>query len=91
MHSLRKNENISMLGKRIAPRQKKLLPFLPGSLLKARFKDFLMLAKARKSSFNANIGEFCSVTFFVCLLFFYGASNYFDIFRIQAYAIRCVN
>ena len=27
-----------------------------------------MLAKARKSSFNANIGEFCSVTFglFVC-------------------------
>ena len=32
-----------------------------------------MLAKARKSSFNANIGEFCSVTFvclFVCLFFF---------------------
>ena len=31
-----------------------------------------MLAKARKSSFNANIGEFCSVTFvclFVCLFF----------------------
>ena len=25
-----------------------------------------MLAEARKSSFNANIGEFCSVTF-VCL------------------------
>ena len=25
-----------------------------------------MLAKARKSSFNANIGEFCSVIF-VCL------------------------
>ena len=34
MHSLRKNENISMWGKRIAPQQKKLLPFLPGSLLK---------------------------------------------------------
>jgi len=49
-----------------------------------------MLAKARKSSFNANIGEFCSVTF-VCLLgFFYGALNYVDIFRIQAYAIKCV-
>ena len=32
-----------------------------------------MLAKARKSSFNANIGEFCSVTFvclFVCLFVF---------------------
>ena len=27
-----------------------------------------MLAKARKSSFNANIGEFCSVTF-VCKIF----------------------
>ena len=48
-----------------------------------------MLAKARKSRFNANIGEFCSVTF-VCL-FFYGALNYLDIFRIQAYAIKCVN
>ena len=50
-----------------------------------------MLAKARKSSFNANIGEFCSVTF-VCL-FFYGALNYLDIhvFRIQAYAIKYVN
>ena len=34
MHSLRKNENISMWGKRIAPQQKKLLSFLPGSLLK---------------------------------------------------------
>ena len=34
MHSLRKNENISMWGKRIAPQQNKLLPFLPGSLLK---------------------------------------------------------
>ena len=34
MHSLRKNENIPMRGKRIAPQQKKLLPFLPGSLLK---------------------------------------------------------
>ena len=51
-----------------------------------------MLAKARKSSFNANIGEFCSVTF-VCLLVFYGALNYLDIhvFRIQAYAIKYVN
>ena len=40
-----------------------------------------MLAKARKSSFNANIGEFCCVTF-VCLFvrFFYGALNYLDIF-----------
>ena len=31
-----------------------------------------MLVEARKSSFNANIGEFCSVTFvclFVCLFF----------------------
>ena len=31
-----------------------------------------MLAEAKKSSFNANIGEFCSVTFvclFVCLFF----------------------
>ena len=34
MHSLRKNENISMWGKRIAPQQNKLLPFLPGSVLK---------------------------------------------------------
>ena len=53
-----------------------------------------MLAKARKSSFNANIGEFCSVTFvclFVCLFFFYGALDYLDLFRIQAYAIKCVN
>ena len=51
-----------------------------------------MLAKARKSSVNANIGEFCSITF-VCLyiFFFYGALNYLDIFRIQAYAIKCVN
>ena len=58
-----------------------------------------MLAKARKSSFNANIGEFGSVTF-VCLfvfvvvvvvVVFYGALNYWDIFRIQAYAIKCVN
>ena len=36
-----------------------------------------MLAKARKSSFNANIGEFCSVIF----------AFYLDMFRIQAYAI----
>ena len=34
MHSLRRNENISMQAKRIAPQQNKLLPFLPGSLLK---------------------------------------------------------
>ena len=35
-----------------------------------RNKVLLMLAKARKSIFNANTGEFCSVTFvclFVCL------------------------
>ena len=32
-----------------------------------------MLAKAMKSSFNANIGEFCSVTF-VCLFVFLMAS-----------------
>ena len=51
-----------------------------------------MLAKARKSSFNANIGEFCSVTF-VCLFvwFFYSALNYLDIFRIQAFAFERVN
>ena len=49
-----------------------------------------MLAKARKSSFNANIGEVCSVTY-VCLFVFYDALNYLDIFRIQAYAIKCVN
>ena len=49
-----------------------------------------MLAKARKSSFNANISEFCSVIF-VCLFVFYGSLNYLDIFRIQAYAIiKCV-
>ena len=48
-----------------------------------------MLAKARKSSFNANIGEFCSVTF-VCLFFFYSALNYLDIFQIQAFAIESV-
>ena len=29
-----------------------------------------MLAKARKSSFNANIGELCSVTF-VCFIYFF--------------------
>ena len=50
-----------------------------------------MLAKARKSSFNANIREFCSVTVVCLFLFFYGALNYWDIFRIQAYAIKCVN
>ena len=31
MHSLRKNENISIWAKRIPPQQNKLLPFLPGS------------------------------------------------------------
>ena len=50
-----------------------------------------MLAKARKSSFNANIGEFGSVTFVCLFVCFYGALNYLDIFRIQAYAIKCVN
>ena len=33
-----------------------------------------MLAEARKSSFNANIGEFCSVTFvclFVCFIYLF--------------------
>ena len=50
-----------------------------------------MLAKARKSSFNANIGEFCCVTF-VCLFgFFYSALNYLNIFRIQAFAFESVN
>ena len=50
-----------------------------------------MLAKARKSSFNANIGEFCSITFVCLFVFFYGALNYLDIFRIQANAIiKCV-
>ena len=33
-----------------------------------------MLAKAGKSSFNANIGEFCSLIFsFVLFCFFHGA------------------
>ena len=63
--------------------------FLDLFAFQARFKVFLMLAKARKSSFNANIGEFRSVTF-VCL-FLYDALNYLDIFQIQAYAIKCVN
>ena len=36
-----------------------------------------MLARARKSSCNADIGEFCSVIF----------AFYLDMFRIQAYAI----
>ena len=61
------------------------------SSIEGFFEDFpSMLAKARKSSFNANIGEFCSITF-VYLYFFYDALNYLDIFRIQAYAIKCVN
>ena len=60
--------------------------FLDSFAFQTRFKVFLMLAKARKSSFNANIGEFCSVIF-VCLFVFYGSLNYLDIFRIQAYAI----
>ena len=50
-----------------------------------------MLAKARKPSFNANIGQFSSVTFVCLFVCFCGALNYFDIFRIQAYAIKCVN
>ena len=50
-----------------------------------------MLAKARKSIFNANTGEFCSVTFVCLFVCFYGALNYVGIFRIQAYAIKCVN
>ena len=50
-----------------------------------------MLAKARKSSFNANIGEFCSVTFVCLFVFFYSALNYLDIFRIQAFAFESVN
>ena len=37
MLSLRENENISMWGKRITPQQKKLLPFLPGSLLESYY------------------------------------------------------
>ena len=45
-----------------------------------------MLAKSRKSVFNADTGEFCSVTFvclFVCLFVcFYGALNYMGIHLI---------
>ena len=45
-----------------------------------------MLVKSRKSSFNSNIGEFCSVFFvFVSVFFFYGALNYLDIFQILRY------
>jgi len=49
-----------------------------------------MLAKSRKSSFNQNIGEFCSVIVIVLFCFFYGALDYLNIFRIQAYAIKWV-
>ena len=34
----------------------------------ARFKVFLMLAKSRKSSFNENIGEFCSIIIIVAFI-----------------------
>ena len=44
MHFLRKNENISMWGKRIAPQQNKLLPFLPGSLLKVSSPSIIVAA-----------------------------------------------
>ena len=51
----------------ISNKQRKLSEcFLICLPFKLDSKVFLMLAKARKSSFNANIGEFCSVTF-VCL------------------------
>ena len=54
-----------------------------------------MLAKSRKSSFNDNIrwnAEFCSliissiIIIIIIYYFFYGALDYLDIFRIQAYA-----
>ena len=41
-----------------------------------------MLGKAG-NQVNANVGEFCSVSFV-----FYGAFNYLDIFLIHAYAIK---
>ena len=47
-----------------------------------------MLAKSRKSSFNENIGKFCSII--IIVPFFYGTLDYLDIFRIQAYAIKFV-
>ena len=34
----------------------------------AQFKVFLMLAKSRKSSFNENIGEFCSIIIIVAFI-----------------------
>ena len=53
-----------------------------------------MLAKSRKSSFNDNIrwnAEFCSLIIIIIIIiiiiyYFYGALDYLDIFRIQAYA-----
>ena len=41
-----------------------------------------MLAKARKPSFNANIGEFCSVTF-VCLFVF--------LWRLKLLGYTCIS
>ena len=34
----------------------------------ARFEVFLMLAKSRKSSFNENIAEFCSVIIIIIII-----------------------
>ena len=45
-----------------------------------------MLGKAG-NQVNANVGEFCSISFVFQL---YGAFNYLDIFLIHAYAIKCV-
>ena len=64
MHSLGKNENISMRGKRIAPQQKKLLPFLPGSLLKAfaavfRLKELIFANEKHDSGMKFTCPEFC--------------------------------
>ena len=54
MHSLRKNENISMWGKRIAPQQNKLLPFLPGSLLKKLPQNISWDSKQQLSMCSTN-------------------------------------
>ena len=50
-----------------------------------------MLAKARKSSFNANISEFCSVScvcLFVCFLWLLKLLGYFSNSGICDYIVR---
>ena len=54
MHSLRKNENISMWGKRIAPQQNKLLPFLPGSLLNALCSFWSVIGYGFRGNYRVN-------------------------------------